>query len=174
MILHFRVLSNEVDNFLREISIDSTATFKELHDYIQSCLDFDITHMASFILTDSEWNRQKEISLINLMDDNHEVLLMDQTILQQHVSNLRQRLLYVFDFFSERAFFIEVFKMDDGRQERPKLENSEGKPPTQIQVGDMVPPTANGADWMDYDADDLESDFERLDSLDFDNLPDLD
>ena len=170
MILHFRLLSNDADDFIMEVAINDNASFMDLHMFIQKSLDFDPSNMASFIITDSEWGREQEISLLKMSDEDEEVLLMDETTLSKFVNCEKQRLLYVFDFFSERAFFMEVFKVADGTINNHELLRIEGSTPQQIEVGDMI--TADDYFSANELEEESDSEFLDFDSLDLDSLPD--
>ncbi len=170
MIIHFRLLSHDADDFMMEVAIGDTASFMDLHLFIQKCLNYDPSNMASFIITDSKWSRKQEISLLKMNDEDDEVLLMDTTSLSSFVKGVKQRMMYVFDLFSERAFFMEVFNIIEGESITGKLLNKEGTTPEQIKVEDMNY-TDNELDMyqMDEGSDD---DFLEYDNLDIDNLPD--
>ena len=51
MIYKFRIVSDEVDNFKREICIDSDASFLELHDAILDSVGFSKDQMTSVSYT---------------------------------------------------------------------------------------------------------------------------
>ena len=63
MIFNFRIVSDEVDNFKREIQIDSTATFLDLKKAICKSVGYDTTQMSSFFLCDRNWEKEKEIKI---------------------------------------------------------------------------------------------------------------
>jgi hypothetical protein len=59
---------------------------------------------------------------------------MDKSILSSHINGLKQRLIYIFDIFNERAFFIEVagIKDEDSTKTYPICTLAEGPAPVQI------------------------------------------
>ena len=57
MIYKFRIVSDEVDNFKREICIDSDASFLELHDAILDSVGFSKDQMTSFFICDDDWEK---------------------------------------------------------------------------------------------------------------------
>ena len=72
MIYKFRIVSDEVDNFKREICIDSDASFLELHDAILDSVGFSKDQMTSFFICDDDWEKKTEISFcIRLHDRPH-------------------------------------------------------------------------------------------------------
>ena len=60
MIYKFRIVSDEVDNFRREICIDSDATFLDLHDAILDSVGFTKDQMTSFFICDDDWEKKTE------------------------------------------------------------------------------------------------------------------
>ena len=173
MVLYIRLLSNDMEDFIVEIAISHSASFMTFHSFLQKKLNFDPSNMASFIITDSDWNREKEISLMKMNEEDEDVLLMDETLLSDFLKEKKQRLLYVFDFFSERAFFIEVFDVEKGELKEPILLKKAGAIPKQITIDDDI----NGEDVEDAfnDGNIFENDLEGLeglDSIDPDSFPD--
>lgn len=171
MIVYLRILSIEKDDFLKEIAIDDNQTFADLHHFIQEILKYDATQMASFFTTDKEWNKEMEITLFDMTEgESHNLRVMQETIITEYLFELGQRLLYVFDFFSERAFFMEVIQTADGHLDKPMCYKNDGDAPEQIKIGDL---TGNiqkeKEDWHDDDEFDG-----SIDTLDFASLEDID
>jgi len=170
MIIYIRLLSNEAENFVKEIAIDDTLTFADLHNCLQSVLNYDATQMASFFTTDSEWSKEMEITLFDMADSGSETLkVMQDTLISDYLYEVGQRMLYVFDFFSERAFFMEVIETAQGTLEKPNCYRSEGEAPQQIMIGDLT------GDMKKASMDAFDDEFDgSLDSMKFDELEDLD
>ena len=55
MVYKFRIISDEVDDFLREIKIDSEASFYDLHEAILKCTGYKDDQMTSFFICDDDW-----------------------------------------------------------------------------------------------------------------------
>lgn len=116
MIFNFRIVSDEVDNFKREIQIDATATFLDLKKAICESVGYDMNQMSSFFLCDENWEKEKEITFEDMdSDSDQEVWLMDEAILGDFIEDEDQKLLYVFDYMTDRAFFIVMKDMITGR-----------------------------------------------------------
>ncbi len=131
MIFNFRIVSDEVDNFKREIQIDATATFLDLKKAICECVGYDATQMSSFFLCDRNWEKEKEITFEDMgVDDDQDVWLMDESVLSDFIEDEGQKLLYVFDYITERKFFIEMTQLVTGRSLKdPLCTLSLGTPP---------------------------------------------
>ena len=170
MIYLFRIISDENPVFFRDLVADSSDTFLKFHHTLQKDLGYDPTQLASFFLTNHQWEKQQEITLIDMMPDpGISTFTMDQTTLGEHLQDLNQRMIYVFDFFSDRAFFIELIETSDetSPKETPFIGHSKGDPPPQLALERL----------LDEDADDnlFDGDEEedlRLDDLDLDMLDD--
>ncbi len=134
MIFKFRIVSDEVENFKREIQIDATATFLDLKKAICSSVGYDATQMSSFFLCDRNWEKEKEITFEDMgVDDEDEVYLMDESVLSDFIEDEGQKLLYVFDYLTERMFFIEMTELVTGRSLKdPFCSLSLGTPPPEF------------------------------------------
>ncbi len=138
MIYNFRIISDEEKEFIRDLEISGTATFLDFHEAIQKELNYDSSQLASFFLTDEGWEKELEITLIDMMSDSEQPgIIMKDAVIQDYISTARERMLYVFDFFSERAFFIECMeiKTEDKNVQYPHISFRLGDPPTQIELG---------------------------------------
>ncbi len=138
MIYQFRIISDEDKNFAREILINGDHTFLDFHRVLQKDLGYDPNQLASFFLTNNSWEKELQITLIDMMDEGSDTCItMDQATIADHVNTKEQRLLYVFDFFSDRAFFIELTEVFDKIESKalPKITFSRGDPPPQINLG---------------------------------------
>lgn len=134
MIFNFRIVSDEVDNFKREIQIDATATFLDLKKAICESVGYDATQMSSFFLCDRNWEKEKEITFEDMgVDADQDVWLMDESVLSDFIEDEGQKLLYVFDYITERMFFIEMTKLITGRTLKdPLCTLALGTPPPEV------------------------------------------
>ena len=63
MIYLFRIISDEDQEFYRDLVIDGTDTFLDFHHALQEDLGFDPSQLASFFITNEMWEKQQEITL---------------------------------------------------------------------------------------------------------------
>ena len=61
MIYKFLFISDEEAEFMREISIDSEATFLDLHHAILDAVKYDKDAMTSFFICNDDWEKEQEI-----------------------------------------------------------------------------------------------------------------
>ncbi len=133
MIFNFRVVSDEVDNFKREISIDANDTFLGLKNAICDAVGYDKNQMCSFFICDNNWEKEREITLEDMgSDSDQDVWLMDETVLSDCIDDEGQRLIFTFDYMTDRSFFLEMKQMVTGRSLKdPLCTLAVGTPPAQ-------------------------------------------
>lgn len=134
MVYNFRLVSDEVDNFKREIKIDADATFLDLRNAICDSVNYDKNQMNSFFLCEDGWEKGKEITLEDMGSDSSEdVYLMDECVLSDYIDDEGQRLIFVFDYLTDRAFFMELKETQPGKTLKdPVCTVSMGTPPPQF------------------------------------------
>ena len=116
MIFNFRLVSDEIDNFKREIKIDADATFFDLKNAICESVGYDKNEMSSFFLCDSGWEKEKEITLEDMgTDSDEDTYLMDECVLSDYIDDEGQKLMFVFDYLTDRAFFLEMKEIITGK-----------------------------------------------------------
>ena len=108
MVFRFRMLSDENDNFVRDYEVLYDTTLLEFYDFILRSLEYEEC-MASFFTADDRWEKLREFTRMD-MDDGAEdaPLAMEKVTLGQIIHNNRDRLIYLFDIFGDRAYFLEL------------------------------------------------------------------
>lgn len=139
MVFNFRLVSDEVDNFKREIKIDAEATFLDLRNAICECCNYDKSEMSSFFLCDEDWEKEKEITLEDMgTDTDEDAYIMDECVLSDYIDDEGQKLIYTFDYLNDRSFFLEMKEMITGRDlHDPVCTLSQGQAPQQIAEFDL-------------------------------------
>jgi hypothetical protein len=141
----FRLLSEEQDEFLRDIEIKPGQTFKDFHNIILQSVEIEGNELASFFICDPRWNKQKEITLIDMglkipdtdLDDDDEgkpvnvpipVMIMEDVKIREVIEDPHQRILFEYNFLNPRTFFIELLKITDAdpKKEYPVCVKKEG------------------------------------------------
>lgn len=133
MVYKFRLLSDESDLFCREIMIDSEAYFLDLHNSILESVDYEKNMITSFFMCNEKWEKELEVTLIE-MESSPEVdsWVMSGTRLSEMLDEEGQRLIYVFDNLTERAFYMELIEiLPTKRLSKPECVFSRGKAPKQ-------------------------------------------
>ncbi|MFH0843273.1 MAG: hypothetical protein V1903_11725 [Bacteroidota bacterium] len=174
MVYRFVVLSDEDESFVREFEFLDSHTLLDFHNALQDELEFDKSQMASFYLATDNWEKEEEFTLFDMGTGSS---TMEVALLEDIIFRKNQKLLYVFDFFNERALFVEYtgeVKEIDGR-EYPACTNSKGIPPKQVIFGSSSRKLYNNIVVSDDDDEDDEPEVDDLflNGEDEESLPDF-
>lgn len=133
MIYRFILISDEVDDFMREIQIDADATFLDFHKVILETCGYSDDQMTSFSVCENGWERAQEITLEDMSTSaDEDSYIMAKTRLSDFLEEEKQHLLYTFDPLGGRVFFIELSEIITGKSlKTPKVTRSLGEAPQQ-------------------------------------------
>ena len=174
MIYKFRLLSDEVENFRRDIEIDSEATFLELHNAILESVNYPDDQMTSFFICTDQWIKEAEITREDMGGmSEEENYSMAETVIGDLVEDEKQKLMYVFDPLADRVFFMELSKIEFGKDlEKAVCIKATGEAPAQTLNFDELMSKSNNAA-IASDDDDFNEDFYGSDGYNEDDI-DLD
>jgi hypothetical protein len=161
MVFKFILLSDEVHDFMREIHIDPEATFLELHDAILNSVNFSKDQITSFFICNEYWEKEQEITLIEMdTSSEYDNLIMEDTKLEEFISDEGQKLIFVFDYLNERAFFMELLEIIPGKSlDKAVCKAATGVPPLQLSEELFVEPVSEEKRGMSvFEPDDLQMD----------------
>lgn len=170
MVYRFTIISDEVDNFIREIRIDSEATFFDFHTAILKSVGYKDDQMTSFFLCDEDWEKEKEVTLEDMGSSSDEdCWLMRETPLSELIEDEKQRLLFVFDPLADRVFFIELTEIITGQDLKNAIcSRKQGEAPKQTIDFDEVMNTGGALDLDENFYGDQDFDMEEFDPEGFD------
>lgn len=108
MVFRFRMLSDENDSFLRDYEVLYDTTLLDFHKFLIESLEYEEC-MSSFFTADNRWEKLTEFTMMD-MDVNSEnaPVPMDKISLGQIIKKNRDRLIYLFDPFGDRAYYLEA------------------------------------------------------------------
>ena len=114
MIYRLRViLDNDTeDDIFRDIEINKKDTLVEFHKSIITSFGFSNNEIASFYLSDNQWNQGEEISLFSFEDQDNK--LMSDILINDVINNQNNKLIYVYDFLNMWTFLIELVEVAEG------------------------------------------------------------
>lgn len=169
MIFRIKFISEEVDGFVREITIDSEATFLTLNKAILDSCGYPDDQMTSFYVCNDDWERGQQITRedMGVGSADEDIYVMESTTLSEFIEDEGQHLSFVFDPFEDRCFYLDVVEAIPGKsQAEPAVVRSKGKAPKQINELDLdiealaaATKKKGAATYSDYDeANDLYSD----------------
>lgn len=141
----FRVVFDEIEDFIRDIEIISNDTFESFHQILYASIGLEGNELASFFICDAKWNKQKEITLIDMEEDvTHETpvyddednystkssipkFVMANALIKDFIYGPHQHIMYEYDFLNPKIFYIELLKTlpTDNTEGFPKCTYSE-------------------------------------------------
>lgn len=167
-ILKLRMLSDEVESFVRNYEVPENIDLKELHFFICGELEYDPSNFSSFFASNEKWEKLQEYTLEDMQDDDDEVvaLPMEGTLLKDIIASGASRLMFMFDIFAARSMFIEIKGVGeaDPTEMYPRLESGAGDPPAQTDAESMIS--------EESPFDDMMSEFSEYEGSDNDNYSD--
>ncbi|MFM7721553.1 MAG: IS1096 element passenger TnpR family protein [Bacteroidota bacterium] len=158
----FRVIIDTEQDVFRDIEIETDSNFDALHKAVLDAFDFEEGEMASFYLSDDEWSKGLEISLMDMGGVDEDSLSMSTTILSDMVMKPGDKILYVYDFMRMWIFYIELMevKKDKPSTIYPRVALAFGDAPSQDskEFQDMFESEVVAGGAMDLDLDDEDED----------------
>ena len=134
MIYRFLIVSDEVENFMREIQLDASATFLDLHRLIVKACGYEDNQITFFTICERGWEKGEDITLEE-MDGytGRRSRVMADTELSECLEDEKQHLLYTFDTLADRVLFIELAQIIHGKNLKDgKISRSIGDAPQQV------------------------------------------
>lgn len=118
MIYRFRViLDNDTeDDVFRDLEIRESDNLEDLHNIITQSFGFDGLEMASFYISDADWNQGEEISMFDVSEGASQTRIMAETTISDVVHEVSPKLIYVYDFMNMWTFFVELAEIVDEAQ----------------------------------------------------------
>ena|SRR5690554_955669 len=169
MIYRFRIILDTDEDVFRDIEIQASATLEDFHNAIVQAFGFDGQEMASFYKSNEFWEEGEEICLFDLGEEPGKIRIMNDTFLDEVVSEEETKLIYVYDFLSMWTFMVEladIGEVEDGVM-YPNLMYVHGQIPATAPEKEFTSEKIGGDD------DDFDSDFDEefdLDPEDYDSL----
>lgn len=133
MIFRFRVILDAKEDVFRDIEINSENTLEEFHNAITQSFGFEGQEMASFYVSNEQWEQGEEIALFDMSEGIDSVRIMNDTAIDDVTYREQPRLLYVYDFLSMWTFLVELADIAEINpdQNYPNLMFSHGELPDQ-------------------------------------------
>ncbi|UKN01496.1 plasmid pRiA4b ORF-3 family protein [Paracrocinitomix mangrovi] len=178
----FRILLDTDGNeeIFRDIVISSSENFEIFYRAIITSFGFSGQELASFYVSNEEWDKGHEIALMDMEINNNldAPSIMKETILSDLVNNEDQKFVLVYDFLRMWCFMIELVDTLPTDYDDPQLVLSVGDAPDEMSKEiDFNADFGMDADLeLGNDLDDIFSDFddEDEDFEGFENIDDMD
>jgi|SRR5699024_444947 len=164
MIYRFRIVLDTLDDVFRDIEINAEDTLEDLHNAIIQAFGFEGHEMASFYLTDDNWNQGQEIVLFDMSEGKESIRVMNETALDTVVDKDSTKLIYVYDFFDMWTFYVELADI---------VEPENGITYPNLMYSHGIMPDNPPEKQFKSEKEDLQDEYGD-DNVDFDNLDDFD
>lgn len=112
---NIRITLESKEDVIREIEINSDCFMSELHYFIIDAFGLDNKELASFYTVNSELELEDEFPLISFKDNSSN---MENTKLESVLTNVNDKLIYVFDYMKMWRFLIDLIKIETDFKER--------------------------------------------------------
>jgi hypothetical protein len=103
-IIKLRIVFDSKEEVFRDVEMSNEGTLEDLHEAILASFGMKNDQMASFYISDDQWNKGDEYVL---MDMGEGAVLMKEGSLVEF-TEISDRLLYVYDFMNLKIFYVEV------------------------------------------------------------------
>ncbi len=155
MIYRIRVLLDTDEDVFRDIEIDGASTFEQFHQEIIRAFGWQAEEMASFYESNEDWDKGEEIPLMDIQEEfgPKKMATMSEAKLEDHLHEVGDKMLYVFDFFLMWCFYLDVGSIHTpvSSQTYPWVAVSYGNAPDQhdkdpVDFGGDEPDQGEGGD----------------------------
>ncbi len=165
--LKFRILldSDQKQEVFRDIFIDADASFEEFYLTILKSFEFTGREMASFYVSNDDWDKGHEISWMDMSYDEQDKpedlpSVMAKAKLSEFIEEPDQKFILLYDFLRMWIFLVELVGYE-------KIGPSE--PQIIMAIGDSPAEDSKAISEEIFDGDDLADD---EDEFGFNNLED--
>ena len=135
--LKFRVLldSKDKNEVFRDILISDNDNFESFYKAILNSYHFSEDQMASFYMSNEQWDKGHEISLFDMAfdEDPTQILpsVMRTSMISNYVKESNQKMILVHDFLRMWIFLIELIGFEAEGPDSPKTILSVGNAPAE-------------------------------------------
>lgn len=166
--LKFRILldSQKNEEVFHDLLVSSDENFEVFFKSIIESFGFRGDQMASFYVSNENWDKGEEISLLDLSEGEEasELQIMKDTRINEHLLDTDQKFILVYDFLKMWIFLVELIGVQEETPDNPQLVLSVGTNPEEDskELSDdfqMISDDADDADDDEYGFDDFQDGF---------------
>ena len=117
------------EDVIRDIEISSTSNLEELHYAIITAFELEKNELASFYMTNEDFELLQEIPLLRIDEKENPMLGMNEVIISSILTKQGSKLLYVYDFMKMWRFLITLTEKKEEIISEPKCVKSVGEMP---------------------------------------------
>lgn len=131
--LKFRVLLDTKENteIFRDVIIPDSASFADLYKISIEAFGFKGDQMASFYMSNDEWDKGQEITLEDMSfgDEENATPIMEKAFVRDFIEAPDQKIILVYDFIKMWIFLFELVGYEKNTPEKPIIALSIGDAP---------------------------------------------
>ncbi len=169
--LKFRVLldSESKNEVFRDILIDDSDNFESLYRAIISSFGFQGDQMASFYVSNDNWDKGHEISLMDLTYDDDDIdspaIVMKSAIIKNFLDEPDQKFILVYDFLRMWIFLVELIGYEKIGPDKPEVVLAVGMAPPEDSklIGE------NGDEFSSVEDDEFDEEEDEFGFNDYDD-----
>lgn len=130
-VLKIRVLLDYENDVFRDFLVPDNVSFEALHEAILNAFNFPNNQMASFYMSNLQWDKGEEIPLFDMNEDfgSDTLPIMNKVKISEKLHTVGQKMVYVYDFMLMWCFYVDVLEIDQSNQKNITIVNSYGNPP---------------------------------------------
>ena len=126
---HIKVFLESKEDVIRDIVIAANMNLEELHIAIIDSLGLDKNEIASFYLTNNDFELLKEIPLHTMDDEDCVTKSMKETCISSVLTEEGNQLIYVYDFMNMWRFLVQLYQSEDTKLEKTECIHKIGEMP---------------------------------------------
>ena len=125
--LKFRVLldSDKNEEVFRDILISDASDFETFYHAIMKSFNFKGDQMASFYVSNEDWDKGHEISFLDMSYDDDSIdspaSVMKNAVIKDFLEEPDQRFILVYDFMKMWIFLVELIGYDRNEPSAPEM-----------------------------------------------------
>ena len=117
------------EDVIRDIEISSTSNLEELHYAIITAFELEKNELASFYMTNEDFELLQEIPLLSIDEGENPMLGMNEVIISSILTKQGSQLLYIYGFIKMWRFLITLTEKKEEIISKPKCVKSVGEMP---------------------------------------------
>lgn len=171
MIHKIRVILDSKEDVFRDIEISEDQTLNDLHEAIKNAFELEGEEMASFYLSDENWEQGEEIAMEDISENESDRKpVMREVSVDQIIPETGNKMIYVYDFLDLWTFTVEVMEtgIEAENIDYPLTVFSFGTRPQYAPEKDMMGEPDFDLDFDEdgYDEDDFDGFGDSFDNID--------
>tara|TARA_B100001758_G_C18388302_1_gene601411 strand:- start:1361 stop:1915 length:555 start_codon:yes stop_codon:yes gene_type:complete len=169
--LKFRILldSKDKQEVFRDILIKDTDNFESFFNAIIQSFNLSGKEMASFYVSNDNWDKGQEISLLDLNfgdEVQNSSPIMKNSIIKDFIEEPDQKFLFIYDFLNMWIFLVELIGYENNEPQIPELILSIGEAPTEKNNDELADLLLEGENLLESKTN-SEIDIESIDENSF-------